>query len=334
MTDRRGRGGTGGDGPLSSEPVPGWPGTTLLPPVTLFGCRFRPVVELDRDVHLQRSSHGIAPQLDEDVLTIWEWPESDGPAPALTLRGALFEIGRSWRRTLRDACRWQGFGPVALLDRAGTPAPPTRPVGGNAPSPGSGWCPAEPGRGRPSCPLTNGPRTSPGAAPTAGWRSSSTSRHCRLVHSPPTRVEAEAVPGFGAGIGARAGRGDVLALSSGALVNLVEPQDATGPPPEERTQATPRGRGRRSVWQHSRTTPAQAGTTATTDEAAGSPPRVRELVLDPTRRPHFEVHRHKGHPRVGGDMTQASTGITRQQGDEQQPGEAATGVHRTRSAAD
>lgn len=106
-----------GAGWVPSEAVPGWPGV-LLPPVSLFGCRFRPVVELDLDVHLERWSSGFAPQLDEDVLTIWEWPESDAPGPALTLSGALFDVGRSWRRTLGEAQRWQGFGPVALLDRA------------------------------------------------------------------------------------------------------------------------------------------------------------------------------------------------------------------------
>ncbi|AEA28879.1 hypothetical protein Psed_6808 (plasmid) [Pseudonocardia dioxanivorans CB1190] len=97
----------------------GWRGVVLAP-VELFGCRCRPVVELDLEVHRTRRAHGFLPQLDEDVLAIWEWPESDGPAPALTLRGALFPVGRSWRRALGEARRWYGFGPAALLDPTGT----------------------------------------------------------------------------------------------------------------------------------------------------------------------------------------------------------------------
>lgn len=104
--------------PADHAHVLGWPGA-VLPPVNLFGCRFRPVVELDVETHRTRSSSGLGPQLDEDVLVIWEWPESDGPAPALTLLGGLFLVGRSWRRALDDARRWCGFGPAALLDPTG-----------------------------------------------------------------------------------------------------------------------------------------------------------------------------------------------------------------------
>ena len=69
----------------------GWPGA-VLPEVTVFGCRFLPVAVLDPVVHEARQRDGDGPQLDgdgpqldDDVLAMWEWPESSGPAPAARL---------------------------------------------------------------------------------------------------------------------------------------------------------------------------------------------------------------------------------------------------------
>lgn len=55
-----------------------WPGTAL-PAVSLFGLTFWPIVALHRRVHDRRQRDGDPPQLDEDTLTIWEWPEPPAP---------------------------------------------------------------------------------------------------------------------------------------------------------------------------------------------------------------------------------------------------------------
>lgn len=96
----------------------GWPGTTLTP-VTLFGCSFRPVVAVDAELHHERLRTEVGPQFDEDLLVIWEWPESQAPVSPVTLLGALFVVEGSWRRSLAQARRWNAFGPTALVDRTG-----------------------------------------------------------------------------------------------------------------------------------------------------------------------------------------------------------------------
>lgn len=92
----------------------GWVGV-VLPAVAVFGCRLQPVVGLDVDVHRSRESTGDGPQLDSDTLTVWEWPESNAPAPAVRLEGALFSAHNSFRRALGDARRWRSFGPSAVF---------------------------------------------------------------------------------------------------------------------------------------------------------------------------------------------------------------------------
>lgn len=96
-----------------------WTGV-ILAPVSLFGCQFAPVVTLDPVVHRDRVRSDQGPQLDEDILAMWAWPQSPAPHSPVHLVGALFVIGRSWRRGLRQAQRWSAFSPTALIDRTGT----------------------------------------------------------------------------------------------------------------------------------------------------------------------------------------------------------------------
>ncbi|WP_433555815.1 hypothetical protein ACQPWY_25810 [Pseudonocardia xinjiangensis] len=98
----------------------GWSGVAL-PEISLVGCRLVPVVDLDVDAHNLREASGHGPQLDADTLAVWEWPESAGmaPPPALRLSGVLFRARRGWRRALREARSWRGFGPAAVLVPAG-----------------------------------------------------------------------------------------------------------------------------------------------------------------------------------------------------------------------
>lgn len=93
----------------------GW-GGTVLPELTLLGCRVVPVVALDEDVHDARQSSGYGPQRDHDVLEIWDWPQAADhvPAAALALSGVLVRAG-TWRGGLALARTWRGFGPAAVL---------------------------------------------------------------------------------------------------------------------------------------------------------------------------------------------------------------------------
>ncbi|MGH3929002.1 MAG: hypothetical protein ACRDTF_03385 [Pseudonocardiaceae bacterium] len=93
----------------------GWVGT-VLPELTLLGCRVVPVVALDQDVHNARRSSGYGPQRDHDVLEIWDWPQAAAhvPAAALTLSGVLVRAG-TWRGGLALARTWRGFGPAAVF---------------------------------------------------------------------------------------------------------------------------------------------------------------------------------------------------------------------------
>jgi len=94
--------------------VLGWPGV-VLPEVTVFGCRFMPVVVLDVAVHEVRQRDGDGPQLDGDVLAMWEWPESPSPASVARLSGGLFRIGRRFPSAVSQAREWRPFGPAAVL---------------------------------------------------------------------------------------------------------------------------------------------------------------------------------------------------------------------------
>ena len=94
--------------------VLGWPGV-VLPEVTVFGCRFLPVVVLDVAVYEVRQRDGDGPQLDGDVLAMWEWPESPGPASVARLSGGLFRMGRRFPAAVSQAREWRPFGPAAVL---------------------------------------------------------------------------------------------------------------------------------------------------------------------------------------------------------------------------
>lgn len=96
----------------------GWPGV-VLPEVRVFGCLLQAVVVLDADVHSARLRDGDGPELDGDTLSMWEWPESSGPTPALRLSGALFPCRRGWRHAFGNARQWRAFGPAALLAPSG-----------------------------------------------------------------------------------------------------------------------------------------------------------------------------------------------------------------------
>lgn len=67
-----------------------WPGV-VLPPMCLFGVRVLPVVVLDLDAHQARQRTGDGPQLDDDTLAVWEWPESaaHAPPPVVALSGLV-----------------------------------------------------------------------------------------------------------------------------------------------------------------------------------------------------------------------------------------------------
>lgn len=100
----------------------GW-GGSALPLMTLFGCRFRPVIAINTATHVDRVTDGVGPQLDDDVLAIWEWPESRAPGSPVALRGALFEVGGvGWRRPFGQARRWSAFSPTVLVDPTGSAA--------------------------------------------------------------------------------------------------------------------------------------------------------------------------------------------------------------------
>jgi hypothetical protein len=91
-----------------------WPGV-VLPEVTVFGCRFLPVAVLDVAVHEVRQCGGDGPQLDGDVLAMWEWPDSPGPAPAVRLSGGLFRMRGRFPAAVSQAREWRPFGPAAVL---------------------------------------------------------------------------------------------------------------------------------------------------------------------------------------------------------------------------
>lgn len=92
----------------------GWAGF-VLPEISVFGCQLLPVVVVDVEVHRARQRDGDGPELDGDTLSVWEWPESRAPAPAVRLVGALFPARRGFRRAIGDARRWRPFGPSAVL---------------------------------------------------------------------------------------------------------------------------------------------------------------------------------------------------------------------------
>jgi hypothetical protein len=94
--------------------VLGWPGV-VLPEVTVFGCRFLPVVVLDVAVHEVRQRDGDGPQLDGDVLAMWEWPESPSPASVARLSGGLFRMCGRFSAAVSQAREWRPFGPAAVL---------------------------------------------------------------------------------------------------------------------------------------------------------------------------------------------------------------------------
>lgn len=94
--------------------VLGWAGI-VLPELSVFGCRLLPVIVPDVEAHRARQRDGDGPELDGDTLSVWEWPESQAPAPAVRLSGALFPARRGFRRALGDARRWRPFGPAAVL---------------------------------------------------------------------------------------------------------------------------------------------------------------------------------------------------------------------------
>lgn len=96
-----------------------WAGV-VLPETTLFGCRLLPVVLLDATVHQMRQRDGDGPQLDGDLLALWEWPEAPGPAPAVRLTGGLFRLRRRFSDVLTQARQWRPFGPAAVLAPAST----------------------------------------------------------------------------------------------------------------------------------------------------------------------------------------------------------------------
>lgn len=99
-----------------------WPGIPL-PAVTLFGLTFWPTVTLGHEVHARRQQDGNPPELDEDVLAVWEWPEYPDPASVVSLTGALFsDTGRRLRSSITAASRWRGFGPSAVLTGRELPA--------------------------------------------------------------------------------------------------------------------------------------------------------------------------------------------------------------------
>ena len=95
----------------------GWPGVTL-PQVSLLDGLVHPVIALDLPAHHARQAVGQGPELDDDTLSIWEWPESAGraPRPALQLSGMVVRARAGWAQGVRDAMRWRGFGPTAVLD--------------------------------------------------------------------------------------------------------------------------------------------------------------------------------------------------------------------------
>ena len=81
-----------------------------------FGCRLLPVVVLDVDEHRARTRDGDGPQLDGDVLAMWEWPEAPGPAAAVRLSGGLFRVHRHRvAAAVAVARQWRPFGPAAVL---------------------------------------------------------------------------------------------------------------------------------------------------------------------------------------------------------------------------
>ena len=88
----------------------------MLAELDLLGCRIVPVVRIDTRVHQARMSSGDGPQRDRDLLEIWEWPQAAGHVPASPLAiSGLLTPATTWRRGLRIARSWRGFGPTAVL---------------------------------------------------------------------------------------------------------------------------------------------------------------------------------------------------------------------------
>lgn len=94
----------------------GWSGVAL-PEMMLIGCRLIPVVHMDPEAHRARVRSGDGPQLDVDVLAMWEWQQSAGHVPPSVLRlsGVLVVARRGWLRALRQARSMRGFGPAGVL---------------------------------------------------------------------------------------------------------------------------------------------------------------------------------------------------------------------------
>lgn len=92
-----------------------WAGQPL-PAVRVFGLTFCPIVEFHHQVHQRRQRNGESPELDGDVLAMWEWPDYPSPPTAITLTGALFlDDQRRLRTRVNDAARWRCFSPSAVL---------------------------------------------------------------------------------------------------------------------------------------------------------------------------------------------------------------------------
>lgn len=91
----------------------GWSGA-MLPETTVFGCCLLPMVTLDVETHRTRLRDGDGPQLDADVLAMWEWHGWPGPRPVARLSGALFQ-DPVVARALAQARQWRPFGSAAVL---------------------------------------------------------------------------------------------------------------------------------------------------------------------------------------------------------------------------
>lgn len=94
----------------------GWPGK-VLPAERLLGVCGSPVVRIDHEAHRHRAAHGDVPELDEDVLSMWEWPEYPAPPRVVELLGLLVAAptGKALAKGISTAGRWRGFGPSAVV---------------------------------------------------------------------------------------------------------------------------------------------------------------------------------------------------------------------------
>lgn len=93
----------------------GW-GSIIAPRQRLLGADVYPVVEVNQAAHITRKLQGQPPNLDQDTLAMWEWPEADNfRAPTvITLTAALSSM-RAWRPALAGAARLRGLCSTAVL---------------------------------------------------------------------------------------------------------------------------------------------------------------------------------------------------------------------------